>query len=777
MNIKKILSGVIFSTIFLSLHAEVVEAIEINGLSLVSQDTVSAWVDVSVGQNVDASVVESQIASLYQSGLFEQVSIQLENNVLTIHLTEQPIVRNIEIESSMITEDQVIKSLREIGIMKAELLHETKLEEYRVFMEQSLRVSGFNNAKVETIIDRKGSTADLQIVFHEGAATKLREINLVGNIKLPERDVFRVIQSRTTGFMSFIGNDDLFSQQMLEEDRERIVDFYKSRGYLAPSVVLRVEDIEPFQRMWDADYKKATYDINAGALFYIDKVTFDDSEDVWPEDLKETIRARAEGMSIGPKLYGAIRDALQEYFEADALRDFYRVEPDPEISGYDKANLKLVLDKKVSRVRFINFEGNRGTFDEPLRRAITVQEARPFNDFMVRESEKKLRNLGYLKNAKIEKVKIADGVYDLSIVVSEAQTAQGNLQFDFGNGFSLSANASDSNVLGTGNAISVNLSASLQQQQLSLSYVQPNVNLSGHTLSNMLSYTRQSKDNKETMRYHVDKFNYVLGYSMPISRHTRVDLGGGVLFDQYYEVNKASSIVRDFFENRDTFVQQYKLSGGVSYQDVDSAYMPTKGLTSFVNTTINLPLQDSLTLFQCSAQAIGYYPLAEAFDQPIVFRGRVWSQFVVDYADSNVDVPFFSRLYAGGVGTVRGYAPGSLGPKYFDEIIEEAVAGGTDTVVYKKEKVKGGNKLLVTNWEIQMPSPMPDFVTPYIFVDMGNVFDESETITFENLRGSGGVSVSVRLPMGTFMGSAAVPFNKKIGDDFKPFSFGFGTMF
>lgn len=780
MNIKKMLSRIIFPLICWTAQAEIVKSIDVQGLRLVSPDTVASHLVISVGQDIEASDLKYQIIELYETGLFRQVEVSLEDHVLVIRCEEQPILRSIVIEDEggVLPEDQIKKQLEAAGIIKAEIINETALEEFRVGSQYSLRQYGFSNAVVETKIEDLGeSTARLRLIVHEGESTKLKAIEFEGDLKTPERELRRLLSSQTTGMLSFYTMNDLFSEQQLYKDRERLLLYYQSKGYLAPSIQLEIEDVEPMQRIWESNYKKARFTIDTGPKFYVDTIKFDNTIDEWPEPLRQRILSDINGKVLDHELLQGLKRTLVQYYADEPLRDFYQIEVDHEIQGYDKVHIQLVLNKQISRVRYISFYGNRSTFDEPMRRALVIQEAKPFNTAMLIQTERALNNLGYLKSVDITPVKVDEGLYDIEIKVHEASTLQADARLDFGSGpMALSFSASDPNAFGTGNSAALSISGGFDKQQISASYVQPYFTPSGHTMSNVMSYTRQSKADKDRLSYHVDTFSYALGYSIPMSRTFMVDFGGGVLLDQYHEIDQAPSIVRDFFETHDTYVKQFKVSGGLSYRDINSAYMPTKGIIFNTNAVVTLPHHDSVTYLQTMAEGITYYPLGEMFDQPIVLRTRLLGKFVTDYTDNTEDIAFFARYFAGGLGTVRGYT--GLGPTYQNKIVQKAISEDVVSIITREvEAVKGGNKLLVGTVEVQMPSPSPDYLTPYLFIDMGNVFDDSENISLAKMRGSAGLSMTARTPMFTITASLAMPFNNKASDNFQPFSFGMGVMF
>ena len=100
-------------------------------------------------------------------------------------------------------------------------------------------------------------------------------------------------------------------------------------------------------------------------------------------------------------------------------------------------------------------------------------------------------------------------------------------------------------------------------------------------------------------------------------------------------------------------IEQYKVSFGSSYSQIDSAYMPTTGAVATLSGSATLPIGDAITYYQISSSATGYYKLATYDEQPIVLRGRLIAKYAKDYQNESEDIPFFTRYHAGGLGTVR----------------------------------------------------------------------------------------------------------------------------
>ena len=96
-NFKKIFVSIVLFITFLSVnsYSEVVEKIEIKGNERISNETIIIFGDVAIGKNYEKSDVNSLIKKLYETTFFSNISVELENNKLSIIVKENPIINTI----------------------------------------------------------------------------------------------------------------------------------------------------------------------------------------------------------------------------------------------------------------------------------------------------------------------------------------------------------------------------------------------------------------------------------------------------------------------------------------------------------------------------------------------------------------------------------------------------------------------------------------------------------------------------------------------------------
>jgi outer membrane protein insertion porin family len=146
----------------------------------------------------------------------------------------------------------------------------------------------------------------------------------------------------------------------------------------------------------------------------------------------------------------------------------------------------------------------------------------------------------------------------------------------------------------------------------------------------------------------------------------------------------------------------------------------------------------------------------------------------VNYGDGLVGDPFpiFKNFYAGGIGSVRGFAAGTLNVR--------GIRPDQDRNTFRLPI--GGSARLIGNAELQFPFPgsgVDRSLRWFTFLDAGQVWNpsEGENIRLADLRYSTGLGISWISPVGPLKLSLAYPINDKPGDYVQRFQFQLGTGF
>jgi outer membrane protein insertion porin family len=184
------------------------------------------------------------------------------------------------------------------------------------------------------------------------------------------------------------------------------------------------------------------------------------------------------------------------------------------------------------------------------------------------------------------------------------------------------------------------------------------------------------------------------------------------------------------------------------------------------------PMKGRYTRLNVEASAIGdvqYARLNGQYQEYFEITNKITlginSEFGYGAGLGGKEYPLFKNFYAGGLGSVRVFEAGSLGP--------------TDIT----GSYSGGNVRFNANAELYLPVPgsgNDKSFRIFGFMDAGNVWDTHSTndkVSFESIRVSAGIGLSWISPMGPLRLSYGKPIRKQRTDRIEKFQFQIGTAF
>ena len=95
----------------------VVKDIRIEGLQRTEAGTIFSYMPVKVGETMTEEKAAQAIRSLYATGFFKDVSLEVDNGVLIVNVQERPSVAQIDIVGAKeFSKEDLLKGLRSIGL-------------------------------------------------------------------------------------------------------------------------------------------------------------------------------------------------------------------------------------------------------------------------------------------------------------------------------------------------------------------------------------------------------------------------------------------------------------------------------------------------------------------------------------------------------------------------------------------------------------------------------------------------------------------------------------
>ena len=743
--------------------------IRVEGISRTEPGTVFSHLPFRAGDEYTAEKGTRAIHALYASGLFRDVTLTQDGDVLVVHIVERPAVATIETSGiKAFDKDAVEKSLRDVGMAEGRIFDQAVLERADQELRRQYLARGYYGVSVKTTVTPlERNRVRITISVDEGRASSISAIRFVGNKTFDNDELADLMQLGVPNWFSWYTKRDLYSREKLAADLESIRSFYMNQGYLD----FKIDSVQVSIAPNKSDVY-VTINMTEGEKYTVNDVRLTGDLLGLDSELQALITLEKGEMYNAEKVKNvssAITDKLATLGYAFATAN---ASPISDAQGRTVDIVYTVDPGRRAYVRRVNITGNNRTRDEVIRREVRQYEAAWFNSDLVKLSRDRIDRLGYFESVTAEPKPVPgtrDQV-DLEVNVKERPTGSISLGagYSTSEGIILSAGFAQNNVFGTGNSVSVDVNTSKSQRTIALSVVQPYITPEG--ISRSWDVYDRSVDLKELevadVKY--DTRGFGVSWGIPFTELDRVFLGGR--FEMTDVKSNANSPWRyqNYEDKYGDNPMTVALTLGWSRDSRDNSLAPTRGVYQRLNGEFALPGFD-IQYYKATYQYQQYIPLSRTWT--LAFNGEVgWG----DVYGKTDEFPFFKNFYAGGIGSVRGYNSGSLGPKEYDPY-----DGDSDNL--------GGDRMLTGSIEILAPLPGGDrTLRVFGFLDAGYVWGyegvgvrqyRRQSMSLSDLRYSTGIGVAWISPLGPLKFSIAAPLNDKDGDDIQRFQFQIGTGF
>ncbi len=751
------------------LHAAepfVVKDIRVEGLQRVEPGTVFSYLPVQVGERFTDEKAAESIKALYATGFFRDVQIQAQGDVLIVIVDERPTISRIEFTGMKEFDQEVVrKSLRTVGVADARFYDKALIDKAEQELKRQYVSKGLFAAEVVTTVT-PGARNQVAIFFNidEGPVAKIKEINFIGNKAFSESTLRGEMQLQTGSWLSWYSKDNLYSKQKLTADLETIRSYYLNRGYLEFVIESTQVSITP-----DKKDIYLTISIREGNKFTIKNISLAGELLGKEKEFQSLLTVKPGQTFSSAKLAEstkAIAEKLGSYGYAFAV-----INPQPDIRrDLNEVDITLVVDAgRRVYVRKVEITGNAKTRDLVLRREMRQFESSWFDSEKIRLSKERINRTGYVKDSEITTVDVpgSPDQIDVNVKVEEKPTGAVTI----GAGFSstekliLSAGINQENAFGTGTSIGLNFAIGKINQSIALSQYDPYFTEDGISRYTDLFY----RSNKPLYyvgdtAYQIKSVGTNLKFGVPYTEVDRVFFGTGF---ELFDINVTQNTPQPYQNYANAWgvstppggrVQTYNIPATVGWarDGRDSALIPSKGSLQKLSAEVGTPL-GNLLFYQLNAQYQQYHSFSKG--NILSFNGEVG----YGEAYGNKPYPITKNYFVGGIGSVRGYAPGSLGPKYFNNNVGLWLP-------------TGGQSKIVTNVEYTFPVPgsgVDKTLRVFTFVDGGNAFQDINLA----LRYSYGLGFSWISPLGPLKFSYGIPINSQPTDNIQRLQFQVGTAF
>jgi outer membrane protein insertion porin family len=449
----------------------VISSIQITGNVRAELETVRSYLQLKEGQPYDPAAADRSLKALFATGLFSDVSIDMQGSVLVVKLTENPIINRVAFEGNKKIEDDKLRD--EVQSKPRLVFTRARVQSDVERILTIYRRGGRYNAVVEPkIIKLEQGRVDLVFEINEGDVTGIKRISFVGNEHFSDGTLRGKIRTVESAWYRFLSSDDRFDPDRLNLDRELLRKYYLSEGYADFRVTSAVAELSP-----DRDGFFITFTINEGERYKFGKVEIATRfQGLDPDTLKSYLTMK-EGdwydADEVEKTVSAITDAVGTlgYAFVDVRPNIRRNKDDLTID----LNFDIQEGPRVY-VERINIAGNTRTLDKVIRREFRLSEGDAFSTAKLRRSQQRLKNLGFF--AKVDVTPQPGSTPDktnLDVQVTEQSTGE----ISFGAGYSTTGgilgdiSIGERNLLGKGQNLRLGLSLGTLSTLINLSFTEP----------------------------------------------------------------------------------------------------------------------------------------------------------------------------------------------------------------------------------------------------------------------------------------------------------------
>ncbi len=732
-----------------------VRDIRIEGLQRVEAGTIFASLPVRIGDVYDDQKGAAAIQSLFALGLFKDVRVEASGDVLVVIVEERPTVADVEFSGNKEFEkDMLRRVLRDIGLADGRpfdkgLLDRAEQEIKRQYINRSLYASEV----VTTVTPIERNRVNLSFTIMEGDRAKIKEIRIVGNKVFSDSTLRGLFDLDTGGWLSWYTKSDQYSRAKLNADIESLRSYYLTRGYLE----FRIDST---QVVISPDKQEITVAINVteGDRYVVSGVKLEGNY-LGKDDEFKTLVAIRPGQAYNADDVVQTTKAFTDLFGNFGYA-FARVEARPEV---DRVNnrVALVIAADPSRrayIRRINVAGNNRTRDEVVRREFRQFEAAWYDADKIRRSRDRVDRLGFFRDVSIETQEIPGAPDQVDLTITVVERATGNLSlgagYSSGDGLGLTAGIKQENVFGSGNSLGIQVDTSKINRTIVFNTTDPYFTVDGVSRSIDI-YHRNTSPYTNTDSYKLATTGASLRFGVPFTETDTVYFGAGLERTKIVPGTQLPAAYTDYANQFGFSSNGVPLTIGWARDTRDSALVPNSG--RYQRLTGEWGVGGDTRYLSGSYQYQQYWPLNKQYT--LAFNGDLaWGKGL-----SGKPFPLFKNFYSGGLGSVRGFEQGSLGER-------DSVSGGS----------LGGSKKFNLNFEVLTPFPGAGndrTLRMFGFVDVGNVYSESQPFRMNELRASVGVGISWISPVGPLRLAIANPVRKFTGDRIQRVQFQIGTSF
>ena len=669
------------------------------GPASVSEPVIRANIRVKEGDAYTRASIDDDVRSLYATGYFLNIRVTEERTVdgvnLLYVLQARPKITDIVfLGNKKYSKAKLSKKLTtKIG----DPLDERKLFADAQEIKKLYQKAGYPKTEVEYLPSSDIITGRATVTFEIKESPKVRIDDVVfeGAQAFKQGKLRKVVKTRRHWMFSWITGSGVIKDDVLEDDRDKLAEFYRSQGYID----FELKDVKTIQQ--GPRHVEVHFVIHEGRKYQVGAVTFKGNGLFTEEEIRKVLIMNVND-TFTPRGLQQDIEAIQDLYGAKGYIDtriLARKNPNIQTGTID---LAFELDEgNKSYIEKIEIQGNIRTKDRVIRRELAVSPGEVFDLTRVKLSKRRLEGLNYFerveaqpaptdvpdrRNLEISVVEKNTGTFSVGAGFSSVNSVLGFVELTQGN-FDL---FNPPSFMGGGQKMRLRATLGFELQDYQLTFIEPwflekklqfsadlyHRNLDFVSVDDTYSEKRTGGRLGLTRALGSDFFiggiSYTLenvGLDIDDDLHgDRLIPGGGAPGDipTLDPANASEEILR---EEGDRLVS--KVGASLTYDTTDSPLLPTRGRRlEFRAEMAGGPFGGETDFYKLELRATHYQP-GFGKGHILELHGRIG---VADFYGQSDWLPLFDSFFLGGIDSLRGYRYRQVGPK---DQFEEPIGGGT----------------------------------------------------------------------------------------------------
>jgi len=382
-----------------------------------------------VGQNFDASTIQSDVHRLWATGRFDDIRVETtpedEGTAIVFHVVEMPqlLLHQLHVEPSTFG--------LQMNLPEGTPMSRLRAHQIANQAQQDLRSDGFRTATVDyDLVPYIGNKVDLHLNIDAGERIRVKKVDFVGDTEFDPKDLRGELRSlkirRVTppipglwnGWRLYPG----YSPEGVEGDLALLRSYYISKGYF--DALVKLNDVQVAQKA-----AHVSIQVQAGQLYHVR--TWQVSGNGVVPKVVHPLNSLMRSQNFCSTLFVARREA-----EHEGILDFtvnLQVQPtEASTKEAPEADLVANIDRgSPFHVGRIEFTGNRHFTEAAVRSNFLLNEADLLDEHLLRKSMARLNEANFFEPVS-ERTTIIHtdpktGIADIDVRVTERKRGAWNL--------------------------------------------------------------------------------------------------------------------------------------------------------------------------------------------------------------------------------------------------------------------------------------------------------------------------------------------------------------